>query len=279
MPAATVWLQTTGSRKGNRKLSRQQFGLKNLFQTKNSPTKKSYKKSRDKEWSLQKCSQIEKTHLSNPSTEPKARWLWLCTARDCLSEGMQRGQPLAHSRGSSQHPAHHSHTGSHPSEHQLLLCPHPTRAPDPSMGTASRTPSPEGFISTPHLPSAPVAATSLGLGFPPSSLATSHSSNPLCWYQFGGWFQPHHGGGTSTLCRVTADTQEPAFLFLVNGTKTLPQIINSSPKSLYQPLEAFRVWLSGSNHSPRRHPQACVKDYQQWLRPLLHPARKGPFTA
>lgn len=81
-----------GSRKQKeeQKTIQHQFGLKNLFQTKNSPPKKSYKKSRDKEWSLQKCSQIEKTHLSNPSTEPKARWLWLCTARDCLSEGMQR---------------------------------------------------------------------------------------------------------------------------------------------------------------------------------------------
>lgn len=71
-------------------ISRQQVWFKEFISDKKFPTKKSYKKSRDKEWLLQKCSQIEKTHLSNPSTEPKARWLWLCTARDCLSEGMQR---------------------------------------------------------------------------------------------------------------------------------------------------------------------------------------------
>lgn len=97
--------------------------------------------------------------------------------------------------------------------------------------------------------------------------------------QFEGWFQPHLGGGTSTLCKFGADTHKPAFLFLGNSTKTLPEIINSSPKSLYQPLEAFRVRLNGSNHSPHRYPQACGKDYQQWLSPLFHPARKGPFTA
>lgn len=109
--------------------------------------------------------------------------------------------------------------------------------------------------------------------WPPATAPT-----PCAGTSLGAGFSPIMGEAPAH-CRVAADTQEPAFLFLVNGTKTLPQIINSSPKSLYQPLEAFRVWLSGSNHSPRRHPQACVKDYQQWLRPLLHPARKGPFTA
>lgn len=39
IPTATAWLQNMGSRKRNRKLSRHQFGLKNLFQTKNSPPK------------------------------------------------------------------------------------------------------------------------------------------------------------------------------------------------------------------------------------------------
>lgn len=154
--------------------------FKEFISDKKFPTKKSYKKSRDKEWSLQKCSQIEKTHLSNP----KARWHWLCTVRDCLSEGMQRssapklcpGPPavsgvspwLLTTTSSSPFPPWFS-----PSEHRLLLCLHPTRVSD-----ISRTPSPEGFIPTPHLPSAPLAATSLRLGLPLSSLAT----NPLRWY-------------------------------------------------------------------------------------------------
>lgn len=102
----------------------------------------------------------------------------------------------------------------------------------------SRTFGPEGLISTPHLPSAFVAATSLRPGFLLISLATREMPEPpssntpvVVRPQFGGRFQPRHGGGISTLCRFGADTQEPALLFLVNGTKTLPQMVNSSPKS------------------------------------------------
>lgn len=185
----------------------------------------------------------------------------------------------------------HSEQGQPLAPHHNIQLTLPTLVPIPQLAAvssplqgplsplqASRTPSPEGFIPAPPLPSAPVAATSLRLGFPLSSLATCHSCKPpVLVPQFGGWFQSHHGAGTRTLCRFGSDIHETAFLFLVNGTKTLPQVINSSTKSLYQPLEAFRVWLSGSNHSPRRYPQACGKDYQQWLSPLLHPARKGPF--
>lgn len=214
-------------------------------------TKKSYKKSRDKEWSLQKCSQIEKTHLSNPSTEPKARWLWLCTARDCLSEGMQRSSapklcsgPAAASRVSPWH------TPEAPHNIQLTI---PTLAPTPVStgcccvlippgpltppwaqhhGLPALKDSSQLHISHQHLWLPPALDwPSLSLPWPPATAPT-----PCAGYQFGGWFQPHHGGGTSTLCRVTADTQEPAFLFLVNGTKTLPQIINSSPQVLVSAL-------------------------------------------
>lgn len=141
---------------------------------------------------------------------------------------------------------------------------------------ASRTPSPEGFIPTPHLPPAPVAANSLD--WASFSLPWSPATDPtVCWYH-------SLGAGSTILGEAPAHCAALVLtlmnqLFLVNGTKTLPQVINSPTKSLNQPLEAFRVWLSDSNHSPRRYPQACGKDYQQWLSPLLHPARKGPFTA
>lgn len=115
--------------------------------------------------------------------EPKARWHWLCTARDCLSEGMQRSSapklcsgPPAVSRVSlwllTTTPSSPFPHWFPPSDHRLLLW----------ASDTSRTPSPEGFIPTPHLPSAPVAATSLTLGFPHFCLATRHSCSPLCWY-------------------------------------------------------------------------------------------------
>lgn len=58
------------------------------------------------------------------------------------------------------------------------------------------------------------------------------SPTPPWWYRtLGAGFQPHHGGGSSTWCRFGADPQEPAFLFPVNGPRTLPLIINSSSRS------------------------------------------------
>lgn len=216
-------------------------------------------------------------------------------ARDCLSEGMQRSSapklcsgPPAVSRASPwhtleaphpQHPAHPSHTGSHHSEHKLLLCPHPTRAPNPSMGAALRTPSTGWLQPNSTSPISTCGCHQPCTGLPSLFLGHQPQLQPPVLVPVWGLVSAPLGGGTSILCRYRVGTQEAAFLFLVNGTKTLPQIINSSPSSLYQPLEAFRVWLSGSNHSPCRYPQACGKDYQQWLSPLLHPARKGPFTA
>lgn len=154
--------------------------------------------------------------------------------RSCRSE---RGQPPARTLARSllQHPAHRF-------PHRL---PHVAAVPSPRQGhrplygcrikpVLSRTPGPEGLISTPHqhlwLPPASDRVSFSFLWLP--GRCRSHGSNtPVAVPQFGVGFQPHHGGGISTLCRFGADTQEPAFLFLVNGTEMLPQIINLSPTS------------------------------------------------
>lgn len=73
---------------------------------------------------------------------------------------------------------------------------------------------------------------------------------PTVWVGLGVGFQPYCGGGISTLRRFGVDTQEPPFLLLVNSTKMLPQIINSSPKSSAQ------VTAHGSLHSFGRLAQA-----------------------
>lgn len=140
---------------------------------------------------------------------------------------------------------------------------------------ASRTPSPEGFIPVPPLPSAPVAATSLRLGFPLSSWPPATAPTPCVGTTVWGLVSvPSRGRHQHTGLVLTFMNQ---LSVPSKWHQNTAQVTNSSTKSLYRPLEAFRVWLSGSNHSPRRYPQACGKDYQQWLSPLLHPARKGPF--
>lgn len=116
--------------------------------------------------------------------------------------------------------------------------------------------------------------------WPPDATANS-SNTPVVVPQFGGWFQPHHGGGISRLCRFGADTQDPAFLFLVNGAKTLLQIINSSPRSsaLVTAHGSLYNFSRCSNHFPCRYHQALGKDYQQQMKSLLHLARKRPFIS
>ena len=122
------------------------------------------------------------------------------------------------------------HTGCYTSEHRVLY----RSRIKPIL---SRTPGPEGLISASHLPvsicSCPQPRTErppLVLGWQGDARATAPT--PPRWHRgLGIGFWPRHGGGISTLCRFGADTQEPAFLVLVNGTETLRQIIDLSPRS------------------------------------------------
>lgn len=167
--------------------------------------------------------------------------------QDCLSEGMQRssapklcsdqagvsGVSPQHARSSG--PCYNPRlTGSH----SALGPPTPLRAQDQGRPEQDST-SP---ISVCGCHQSWTGLPSPFLGH--QGRCQSHSSDsPVVVPQSGGCFQPRQRGGGSTSCRFGSDTQESAFLILVNGTKTLPQIINSSPKSsaLVTAIGAFTV--------------------------------------
>lgn len=135
--------------------------------------------------------------------------------QDCLREGMQRSpapKPCPGcARGCGVSPSTHTaaHGSSAPTPAALTLGaqiaavpPSPCRGCRPLCGhrirpLLSRSPGPGGLVSAPHLPSAFVAAASLGADFFLVSLATTEPSkiHPPWWHRRrGAGFQPQPGG-------------------------------------------------------------------------------------
>lgn len=152
----------------------------------------------------------------------------------------------------------------------------PHQGPDPSVGAAPRTPSPEGFIPTPRLPSEAVAATSLRLGFP-LFLGHQPHSNPLCWCHSLGLVSAPSWGRQQHIELFGADTHKTAFPFSINSTKRLPQMMNSSPKSLYQPLEALRVLVKWLKPFPLQVPTGLWQRLSAGAEPSASSSQKRTF--